>query len=50
MLNKKLTDFIGFIVQNPMGGILESDELTFLAEIDAEGCHFVAEIGVLLPP
>ena len=50
MPDQQLTDLPGFVVQHPVGGILECDQVAILAQIYAEGSHFVAEMGVLLSP
>jgi len=50
MFDQQLANFFGFIVQNPVGGIFECDQTIILTQIEADWNHFIADMGVLLPP
>jgi len=50
MFNQQLVDFLRFIVHHPVGGIFEYDQTARLTQIHTEGGHFVADMGILLPP
>ena len=50
VFHQQLADSSRFIVHHPVGGILECYQAAILAQINAERGHFVAEVGILLPP